>query len=127
MKTLDYFKGFTDATIDLLLEEEVFIDEEKDIHYSVSERGVHGWKIAFDWIIGYKQAKHSIDENPADSVLPVRDTQELYFTYEVKNSKVIKEITAQLEIIQNVKIGDVEDDDNSDEIYELRREAVDIS
>ena len=126
MRSLDYFKGATDIAIGLLLEEEIFIDEEKDMQYSVSERGVHGWKISFDWIIGFNTPKKSICENPADSTQPVRDTQELYFSYDVKNSKIIKEITAQLEIIQNVKIGDVEDD-NSDERYELRREAVDIS
>lgn len=110
-KSIDYFKGVVDAIIEKLLDGEIYIEEEKDFSYETEELS-NGWKVCMKWCIGYEEKNNE----------PQFAEQELYFFYKSSVSKLIKEITTQLEIIEKLPIPDVLEYDNSDFLYESQRD-----
>ena len=122
MKTLEYFIGVVDAIIEKLRYEEIYIEDEKEFYYEVSEHTI-GWKVYMQWCIGYEPAKFQGDYyQPADDDEPQYDKEELYFAFDSSVSDVIREITQQLEFIQELDTPTILEHDNSDYLYDHEKD-----
>lgn len=100
--SLDYHRGFVDAAMYLMLDTLVCIDEEKELEYAVSAHYGTQFKIEMSWVKEYKLDKFEGNhEVPPDGITKIYDSQELYFNYNEKKRKVIKDILEELEIIES--------------------------
>lgn len=127
MKALEYYIGAVEAIIELLTESEISIEPEKGFVFFIVGDKNH-FQLKMSWIRGYQPADFQGDhDNPADPDVPVYDSQAIYFNYDVKMRKIIKDIRAELEVIEDAELKMFEKSDltdNSDDLYEKRREAV---
>lgn len=121
-KSLEYFTGIIDATIEYILNNVLDISDQKNLKYEVINIE-NGFKVFFKWCIGYKpslfQGNH---HQPADDHEPVMCDEELYFSYSSKLNKIQKEIELQLLEIENVRFQELIEEDAfaemADAIYE---------
>lgn len=113
-KSLEYWKGVVDAIIEKLCYEEIYIEEEKEFECCVMPC-VNCWSLNIEWVKGFKSPRNTGTwDYQGDDPIPVKDENELYFSYDESISKVIKEITLQLEEIESK--GSPKDVDLDDEI-----------
>lgn len=103
MQTLDYYKGLVYGIIEYETSEGIHISDEKEFEYRVFERGNNGWAVEMKCIQAYKEAKFKGDYfQPADNDEPIHYEQVLYFTFDTKVNKVIKEVILELNNIANM-------------------------
>lgn len=110
LKTLDYLTGVVDAIIEIIRCEYFFLDDEKEFNYTISTYA-DGWIIKMTWAVSY-------DKNDKIEY----DNQDLFFNFTSSNSKIIKEIRQQIETIHNLDLPQLSEYDNSDFIYENKRD-----
>ena len=114
-KSLEYWKGVVDTIIEKLRYEEIYIEDDKELEYWVITR-VNGWALNIEWVKGFAAPRNTETwDYQGDDPIPVKDKNELYFSYDENLTKVIKEITLQLEEIESKESpNDVDLDDEID-------------
>ncbi len=103
MRSVDFYTGLVRGVVDCLsITDGITISEEKRFSYHVMV-DAEGWKVIFEWCIGWEKAPYSGCSNPDEPDEPVYEKETLKFTHDTSLDVAIGKLSDLLEAIYEVE------------------------